>query len=1005
MKRLRLLCSLPIIVGVLVVETMAMEDLRADGQISPNESKVTVVDDLRCEYVKDPVGIDVAKPRLSWIINSGFRGVTQKAYQVLAASSKALLDKNQGNLWDSGKVYSDESATIEYAGSLLQSSESVWWKVRVWDAGDRSTAWSADAKWGMGFLQPGDWKAKWIIPQAPEGIQSKETFTLGKATYETDNGVTVKDVTDIVATKVKDGGLEVEVIPSNLGGDPAPGVRKKLLVEYALNGVNRSTEAEDFATVKIGSSFAPGPMDEPYVRKVFTLDGNPQEATARVNVMGWFELYVNGVKVGKDVMSPAIRDYQKRSLYLTYDLKPYLKKGPNCIGLWLSRGWYWQRDKEKNGPYDRPVARMQVDMSVDGKPLMIGTDSSWRCRTSGRNITGGWSWGNFGGERVEAWLDVPQWSSPNLDAANWVPVSEVPDPGVTAEAQRDPPDCVIKTFPALSCTDLGNGRYVLDFGSNLTGWLKLKFPLLKEGQVVTIHYTDMGPRDFESFNQEDQFVSAGKEGEVFIDKFNYKGFRYVTVDLPSAPALSDAQAFATGADWEPNGNFECSNALINKMHEVNVWTLHCLSLNGYMSDCPHRERMGYGDGQVSIDSCIMNFAMQPFYEKWMTDWRDVQSADGYLPHIAPQTGGGGGPAWGGGLQQLAWHQYQYYNDRKALEENYDPCRRYVECLESHEKDGILRAFGQSEWDDLGDWVPPAPLNSNLGWNFPSRDEADFFNNCYLAYLLDQLSRMAAILGKTDEAQAISGRANALRTRVQQAFFKPGQNFYVNDKQSYLVMPLFAEVTPEDLRNAVNKTLENSILVKDDGHLGTGSTATYFLVNYLQDIGRNDLLWKMVTQTSYPGWGYMLDQGATTWWEKWNGDGGTTHIHSCFTSLDSWFYQGLAGIRPDDSGAGFKKIIIKPAIVGDLTWVKGSYNSIHGEIVSNWTKNEMELTMEVTIPPNTTATVYVPAKSATEVTESGRPASQARGMKFLGMKDSAAVYSVGSGAYRLQSALP
>ncbi|MGD0767827.1 MAG: family 78 glycoside hydrolase catalytic domain [Tepidisphaeraceae bacterium] len=865
------------------------------------------MENLRCEFLRDPVAIGVARPRLSWTIASDMRGESQSAYQI-------QVSREGRTVWDSGRVESDRSDDVEYAGEPLASGAAYQWKVRVWDQQGTPSDWSDSSTWGMGFLKPEDWKAKWIIPPAKD-----------KA------------------------------------------------------------------------------LDEPYLRRLFTLDDVPQSAIARVNVMGWFELYANGVKVGQDVISPAVTDYSKRSLYLTYDLKPYLLKGPNCIGLWMSRGWYWLG--RRGVDYDQPIARVQLDMTVDGKPRMIGTDANWRCKTSGRSILGKWSWDNFGGEQVDARLDEPAWSSPQFPASDWAAVSEVPPPPVPAEVQRTAADRVIKTVPAVSCTDLGGGFYALDFGVNLTGWLSLRLPRLRAGQVVTIHYSDtsVSRKDFQTHNQQDRFISAGTDGEIFADKFNYHGFRYATIEgLPSAPQARDAQALAIGADWEPGGSFQCSNPLINRMHDVDLWTLRSLSQGGYLSDCPHRERLGYGgDGQVSIESCVSNFWMPAFYEKWTTDWRDVQDPlTGYIPHMAPQGEGGGGPPWGAGLQALTWRLNLYYDDRRALQENYQACRRYVEWIESHAQDGIVRAYG-GQWDFIGDWVPPGPVNGDQ-WNFPSRTAAECFNNCYLVYLVDQLAQMADAIGLPDQAKVYRDQAEAMRPRIQAAFYDSGKQFYAVDQQAYQLMPLLTRVTPQNLRGEVTKNLQDEILVKNKGHLDTGMLGTYFLIQYLQETGRDDLLWTVVAQTTYPGWGYMLDRGATTWWEQWNG--GPSRIHACFNSLDGWFYQGLAGIRPDPTAPGFKKIIIKPAIVGDLTWVKADYDSLHGRIVSQWEYKDARLSMHVVIPANTTATIYVPTRDAATVLEGGAPATRSVGLVFLRMENGAAVFHAGSGVYDFTSSL-
>ncbi len=842
-------------------------------------------------------------------------------------------------VWDSGKVVSDQSQNVEYGGKPLVAGTHYDWKVRVWDNAGKVSPWSEPARWTMGLLKPESWTAHWISTEMDE-----------------------------------------QVVP------PSPASQ-------------------------------PEPVDEPYVRREFELAVIPTSALATVNVMGFYELYVNGRKVGPNVMGPALSNYQKRSLYETYDVAPYLRKGRNCIGLWLSRGWYWKVLDGRRNPavnHDTAIARLQLEMAVNGKPVRVSTDETWRFKSSGRQILGPWSWNKMGGELVDARGDDPKWADPVVDDSKWSPVVVVPAPTIPAEAQKCPPMHVLKPIPAVSCAELaqdasGTHKVEIDFGTNLTGWLKLRLRGLRPGQSVTMTYADKKnssqiPKEKDHFIvTSDRFISAGGAEEEFCSKFNYHGFRYVTVEgLMEKSSLADATALPIAADWEPAGEFSCSNELFNRMHAVNLWTLRCLSQSGFMSDCPHRERLGYGDGQVSIESCIMNFRMAPFYEKWATDWCDgADDKSGYLPHTAPHyKSGGGGPAWGGAAQALTWRNYLYYDDKRSVERNYEACRRHVEAIESHAKDGVVRAFG-GQWDFIGDWVPPGRGLDTKNW--PPKPAAEFFNNCYRLYLREQLAQMADILGRHEEAKACWLELVRLRPLVHAAFYDKDRQFYVLDEQSYQLMPLMTGVVPAELRDTIMKKLEDGIRVKNKGHLDTGMLGTYFLLNYLSEMGRDDLIFTIVSQTTYPGWGYMLDQGATTWWEQWNGY--WSHIHSCFTSLDGWFYQGLAGIRPDKSDPGFKKIIIKPVVVGDLTWVKCYHDSPYGRIVSNWKREGQKLTMDVTIPANTTATVYVPAYRAAGVTESDQLADKAVGVKFLRIENNTAVYAVGSGTYRFQTDLP
>ena len=893
-------------------------------------ARAAEITSLRCEYRDNPLGIDAAKPRLSWKIEAGdqsseARGQNQTAYQVLVASSPELLAKDQGDLWDSGKVASDQSIQVEYTGKPLDSGRLCYWKVRVWHSDGKSdsrqpttdnssigkpSAWSAAAGWSMGLLKPEDWQAKWVKPE--------------------------------------------------------------------------------------GSANSPAS----WLRKEFNLTDVPAPAQAFVNVKGYYELYLNGKKVSDDVLAPAVSQDKKRSLYTTYDISKLLRAGPNCVGLWLGRGW----------AKDGALGRVQLDMSVAGQRMVVGTDRTWTSMVSSHALRGPWEWNNMGGETIDARKQIAGWnevgcktgpSSPgSAVASDWLPVVEVAAPEGAVSAQSCPPNRINKIIPLMTCTAKGANNWELDFGTNLTGWLKLRLPQLAAGQRLTFSYAD---KPGQTFQQLDEYISAGKPGEVFCSKFNYHGFRYATVNgLAEKPAAGDAEALFIESDLDPVGTFECSNDLFNLIHQLNLWTIRCLSLGGYMVDCPHRERLGYGaDGQTSLDTQIMNRDAPAFYAKWMVDWLDAQDpATGRFPFTAPFViPSWGGPAWGGIGTVLPWKNYLYYGDLRLLEKAFVAMGRYSAFLDGQAADGLLRGTGDPG-GFLGDWVPPDRGMDTQNW--PGKTACEIFNNGYRVYLWQILERSARVLGKTQEAEQYKAKIDKTRKLIHTTFYDARKQFYGLDEQAYQVLPLMTGSVPDDLVATVQKKLEEIILVKSKGHLDTGMLGTYFLINYLQETGRNDLLYTIFNQKTYPGWGYMLEQGATTVWEQWNGH--ASQIHACFISPGNWFYQGLAGIRPDESGPGFKKFIIKPAVVGDLAWVKCGYDSIHGRIVSNWKREGNNLTMDVTIPANTTATVYIPAKDATGVTESGKPAAKAQGMKFLRMENNAAVYAVGSGTYRFQSIL-
>ncbi len=890
------------------------------------------VANLRCEYLKDPLGLDAAKPRLSWKLETGNlkpeRGLKQTAYQILVASTPELLAKGQGDLWNSGKVSSDETIQIEYDGKPLATGVDCFWKVRSWNAADKPGAWSEPARWTMGLLKPEDWRASWIHADFTNSIS-------------------------------------------------------------------------------------------PWLRKTFTLGAAPVRALAYVDAIGYFELYVNGRKVGNDVLSPAVSDLKAHTLYLAYDIASYLKAGTNCIGLWCGRGWATQA--EPPGQRVRVQCRITTDAGRDG--VCVTSDESWKVAPSPYTTLGSQSWGKFGGERYDANLENPNWCAAGFDDSKWANARLAPAGPTHADAQRCPLNRVGKVLPAVACTPLAEGRYEIDFGSNLSGQMRLKFRGLKPNQQIKMVSADRkygakemtkkrrssdmelpgvsGKVRYQTFGQTNEFISAGRDEEEFQSKFNYHGFRYAIVEgLPSSPRLSDAEAMLIESDLEPAGSFECSNELLNRIHNLTLWTIRCLNLGGYMVDCPHRERLGYGDGQVSVESQAYNLWSPAFYQKWAGDWRTEQRAEtGDIPHTAPAWGGGGGPAWGGSLAALTWRMYELYGDRRIMRENYEPMRRYVDFLESKCENNVLRSYG-GKWDFIGDWVPPGRGMDTTNW--PAKLSAELFNNCYRIYLWGILEKSAAVLGDKAEVARCQAALAVMRPAIHQAFFDETNNFYVIDEQAYQIMPLLCGVVPEAKRAAVFAKLEANILQRNQGHLDTGMLGTYFLIEYLRGIGRDDLLFTFISQPTYPGWGHMLASGATTLWEQWNGY--YSHIHSCFALPGGWFYQSLAGIQADPAAPGFKRIIVRPSLVGDVTWVKAHHDSIHGLIVSNWKREGDKLTMEVTIPASTTATVFVPAKAADGVTESGKPLDKVVGAQLLRMENGRAVLAVKSGAYRFFSTI-
>lgn len=838
--------------------------------ISGAAAAAEAVTDLRCEYLKDPLGIDAAQPRLSWVMTSQEEGAAQMAYRVLVASDPEKLSGGIGDYWDSGKVLSDQSTQVAYDGAPLRSRCVCWWKVKIWDARGQESDWSQPARWTMGP----EWKAQWI-------------------------------------------------------------------------GCDWMKEG--------------GPL--PWLRKTFELTEAPERAEISVCALGYYELYVNGEKVGEDVLSPATSDYARRGLYITHDIAPLLKPGKNCLGLWLGRGWSMLILNRAS--QEGPLVKAQLDMRyADGRPAQIVTDESWKTYRSCITPIDTMQSGHYGGETYDARLEMAGWCGAGLDDSAWGAAKVFNPPTPVVAAQPVETNRIIGTIAPVSVAPHDNG-YLVDMGRNYTGWFRIALGDLKSGQEVRMEFADKQFPDgrFQTYSQRDTYIAKEGGDQVFCNRFNCHAFRFALIDgVTAAPKLADITGLPISTNYETLAAFECSNPLLNNIYNTILWTYRCLSLGGYTVDCPHRERLGYGgDSGTSMEMGMTNFALGAFYNKWAADWRAAQNEAGDVPYTAPSAqDAGGGPVWSGFCITMPWQVYVQYGDRRILEQSYPTMKKWLAFIDTKFKDGILQPYvgigcASEEWSFLGDWVPPGRKQGREG----RVDERStlFFNNCYLVHCLQLASKVAAIVNDGDNARAYAEKAAALAARLHEQFLNPGEATYVNREQPYLAMPLLFEVTPEPLRPQVLANLEKDILVAHKGHLNAGMHGVYYMAKYLMTHGRNDLVYSMVSQDTYPSWGYMLKNGATTIWEEWDGD--NSQIHNTLISIGMWFIQGLGGIRWDEKEPGYKHVIINPGVVDGLDYVKSSYRSPYGKIVSNWTRHDGHTTFDITVPANSHAAILLP----------------------------------------------
>jgi len=734
----------------------------------------------------------------------------------------------------------------------------------------------------------------------------------------------------------------------------------------------------------------------PWFRKTFNLESLPLRATAFVGSVGYHELYVNGKKVSDAVLNPSVSDLRKRALYKTYDITPYLKKGKNAAVIWLASGWADFR--EFNPPADfgqdkKPLCIVQMHLDRDQEIL---SDQTWSYSPSDTWHLGKWQNSDFGGDSVNAMLSVQDWNKPEFDDSRWEAVA-VFDPGLALSSDHIEPNRMVKQIPASAMKPVSPDVYQVHMEKLYTGWIEVKVKGSPGNRVVIM--ASAHPETAVEFNQRNVYV-IGPDGQGTLrNRFSYPEIGYVTIEgLDYEPDITDIVGYQVTNDRNIIGGFDCSDNLLKQIYDITSYNYENLSTGGMSVDCPHRERLGYGgDGHGSLEIALDAYSSYPFFTKWARDWCDIQDGDGRINHTAPTLGGGGGPAWSGFILTMPWAVYMSYGDPVILEKTFPAASRWLAYMARQvRQDGLLGVPSPGHWKYadslrwlfLGDWAGPHGSEES---NTP---EASLFNNCYYVYVLGLAAKMAKILDQPDKADAYQEQAQRISQAINEKYFNPEKNTYIDTRQTHCVMPLMAGVVPPAHVNKVQANLEQEILVHRKGHFDTGIHGTYYLVKYLTQQDRSDLIYTLATQTTFPGYGFFIKNGYVTWPEYWHEC--NSIMHGCLNGIGGWFQRGLAGIRPDPSFPGYKKIIIKPEVSGDLEWVNAYHDSPYGRIVCNWRKQEESLKMEIIVPANTSATVYIPASDTSRVKVGGKHTSE--NVTFLREENGYALYQVGSGEY-------
>jgi len=954
-----------------------------------------VTENLRCEYLHDPRGIDAASPRLSWIITSSRRGEMQTAYQVLVASTKKLLDDDKGDLWDSGKVASDQSCQIAYSGEPLISRQDCFWKVRTWDRDGNPGGWSQAALWQMGLLQPSDWSAEWISATISNTIPTGPLI-IRRATYEAVEEKGAVDVTATLAGQVKNNHLSVVVNNKNLGKDPALNVVKRLRVDYELGGQSFKKEINENQRLVLPEE----PENVMYLRKSFAANSPVTRAVLYATALGLYEVHINGQRVGDHLLAPDWTDYRKRVRYQAYEVTSLLKRGDNAIAALLANGWFSGHIGNGANQFfgKTPVFLAQLELTyADGHTERIVTDASWKSNPS--PIV---SSDFMLGEDYDARLEVKGWDKPGLNERGWIPVTVRDESFRKLDAQVMEPVRQVGELKPKAVTEPKPGTWIYDLGQNMVGVVRLKVSA-PAGTQVTLRHAEMLNSNGTLYTQNlrgapsvDHYTCKGRGVETWQPRFTFHGFRYVEVTgLKTRPGDDAVTGVVIASDLTQTGEFSCSDARINQLQSNIQWGQR----GNYISvptDCPQRdERLGWmGDAEVFIRTATYNADVGAFFTKWLDDVDDGQSPEGSFSNVNPNTMGGGSvPAWGDAGVICPWTIYEVYGDKRILERHLPAMIKWVEYLRAHSTD-LIR--DKDRGDDYGDWL-----------SIEADTPKDLIGTAFFAYSTHLVAKSCQALERVEEA----GKYEQLFQDIKAAFnqrYVDANGRIKGDTQCAYVMALKFDLLPEDLRPKAAQYLEEDIKAKG-GHLSTGFIGVSHLLPVLTQAGKADTAYDVLLQDTFPSWLFSVKHGATTIWERWDGwtpeKGFQDPIMNSFNhyslgSCGEYLFEGIGGIRP--ASPGFKTILIEPVIRDGLTWANARFDSIHGRIATAWKREGNQLTLEVVVPANATATVCVPSKDMAGITESGKPVEQAGGVKFLRQENGKAVFEVGSGTYKFTS---
>jgi len=884
---------------------------------------------LLTENQADPINIDALVPRFSWQLDgAGKQNVMQTAYEIKAITY-TYLKKDKHEVWNSGKVMSDQSVYVPYKGEALVSGQKYYWQVRVWDNTGKVSEWST-ASWQMGLLSTADWKAQWISPG------------------------------------------------------------------YVEDSVMRPS---------------------PLFRKEFSLNKKIASATLYITSHGLYEAQINGHRVGNAYLTPGWTSYNKRLQYQAYDVTGLLKEGKNAAGAELGNGWYRGHIGFNPLPnlYGKDISLLfQLEVTyTDGTKATIVSDDSWKSSTGPVRFAE-----IYYGATIDDNMQQKDWSVINFDDKKWEGVKVQNFRKDILVATNSEPVRKHETFKPVKIFTTPKGEKVIDFGQNLVGWVQLKVTGNK-GDKITLSHAEVIDKagnfyteNLRTARSQDVYILKGGGEETFEPQFTWQGFRYIKVEgYPGDLKPENFTAIALYSDMAPTGSFSCSNVLINQLQHNIQWGQKGNFLD-VPTDCPQRdERLGWtGDAQVFSRTASYNMNVHNFFAKWLKDVAADQYKNGSIPFVIPNVigktdavdGPGASTGWADVSTIIPWNMYLAYGDKRILEDQYASMKAWVDYMKLQSKNDLWNTGFH-----FGDWLFYSVNDDTDGSSAITNKY--LIAQCFYAYSTQLLINAANVLGKSEDAEAYTRLLAKIKDAYLKEYVTPN-GLISSDTQTAYVLALQFDMLPENLRQQASDRLVSNIR-RYDNHLTTGFLGTPYLCRVLSNFGHADVAYQLLLQDTYPSWLYPVKMGATTIWERWDGikpDGTFEDVsmnsfnHYAYGAIGDWMYRVIAGIDTKTDAPGYKQIVIKPTIGGNLQNAAADYETNYGKISSHWKVDKDTVLLDVEIPANTTATIYIPAKSGDVVSENGKPLQDEPGIEAAVPGENYVVTHVGSGLYHFSA---